>query len=75
MYNTEDEYTVAIAETQLAIARIKNVGKMSENESGGSRRKMEEAELRDLTEHLQNLQRELKELTGERGAIVLGVAW
>jgi hypothetical protein len=75
IYTTEQQYLDAITETQTALQRVRLIGKETENDSGGSKRRMIDTELKDLTEHLQLLQRELAFFNGTTGAIVLGCRW
>jgi hypothetical protein len=76
MYDTIEEYNEAIADTKLAIKRAKRIGAESENDSGGSMRKMKEVDLDKLKQELRDLQEEKAQLAGTGPKpIVLGTSW
>lgn len=76
LYDTLDEYDEAIAETQLAISRIKKIGQQHANNSGGTSRDTTEVELKSLREELAVLKRQRDDLDpNTRSALIIGAAW
>ncbi len=76
LFETTDEYDVAIADTRAAITRQLKLGSGHSNNSGGSSRDVTEASLNDLRKYLAQLRKERSALdSDENGAVVIGAGW
>ena len=76
LYRTSQEYESAIADTQNAIKRILLIGQETENNSGGSSRKMQDADLEKLEKFLSRLQIEYdKLLSNNMGGFIVKAGW
>lgn len=74
LYFTIEEYEQAIKETQQAIQRVILIGQENENDSGGSSRKMKDADLEQLRKHLVFLIKGYKSLGGNN-VVFTEIGW
>ena len=74
-YDTVEEYDEEIASVRTAIRRISAIGQKTENNSGGSSAKMEDADLEQLEKYLIRLRQERQKLLTGFGGMRMGLGW
>jgi hypothetical protein len=75
LFDTEAEYTAEIARVRTAITRITLIGAENENQSGGSSRKMREAELAQLEKYVSKLRGQLAVMQGKTQSFTQTPSW
>ena len=75
MYRTEAEYLRAIELTSSAIERVLIIGQDSENNSGGSSHKIQDAELEKLESRLTKLNDQLNVLNNGTQGFFMRSNW
>lgn len=75
LYDTVEEYTEAINDVKEGIKRLLKAGEESENDSGGSRRRMKDTNLTTQRKHLRFLTKERSRLINGGGSITSTPGW